>query len=72
MSKKIGNKLFIEEEVAEKCEYCGKIAELRPYGKNGANICFHCAMKDEKTAKDMFAKRIEGVNTIIVVDKSRS
>jgi hypothetical protein len=24
------------------CTVCGKIAELRPYGKNGAAICFTC------------------------------
>jgi|HubBroStandDraft_2_1064218.scaffolds.fasta_scaffold08372_9 hypothetical protein len=31
----------------DKCEYCGKVDDLRPYGKNGARICFSCAMKPE-------------------------
>lgn len=30
-----------------KCEYCGQIDELRPYGKDGAMICFDCGMKPE-------------------------
>lgn len=39
--------LCIESEPEEICEYCGKIAETRPYGKNGARICFDCAMSPE-------------------------
>lgn len=31
----------------EPCEYCGNVEELRPYGRNGAKICFTCGMKDE-------------------------
>jgi len=29
------------------CNYCNKLAELRPYGSNGARICFECAMSPE-------------------------
>lgn len=25
------------------CQTCNKESETRPYGKNGANICFDCA-----------------------------
>lgn len=35
----------------EKCDYCGKVDELRPYGKNGANICHDCGMKPENKAE---------------------
>lgn len=51
-----------EESAPRKCEYCGKIAELRPYGKDGANICFECGMKPEnkdtteKMINDLFDK----------------
>lgn len=68
MSKVIGDKLYVSPQKADVCEYCGKIAELRPYGKNGANICFECAMKDEETTKQMFAKRIEDVKHVIIGD----
>lgn len=34
----------------ERCEYCGTVDELRPYGKNGAKICFDCGMKPENKA----------------------
>jgi hypothetical protein len=28
------------------CAYCGKVDELRPYGKNGACICYDCGQKN--------------------------
>ena len=34
--------------------------ELRPYGINGANVCFDCAMKNEENAREMFIKRFGG------------
>jgi len=27
------------------CHDCGKVAELRPYGKDRARVCFDCLMK---------------------------
>lgn len=60
MSFKVGNTFVITQEEGGKCEDCGKKDELRPYGKNGANVCFDCAMKDEENAKAMFAKRLNG------------
>jgi hypothetical protein len=35
------------ESVPMPCEYCGNLEELRPYGQNGALICFDCGMKPE-------------------------
>lgn len=43
-----------------KCEFCGKVEELRPYGPNNENICFDCAMKDEKTTEAKFAEMLKG------------
>lgn len=48
-----GNVIVIgsnDESAPKKCEYCGKMEELRPYGINGANICFECGMKPENRA----------------------
>jgi hypothetical protein len=47
------NKIVIlgEESPDAKCDYCGKIDELRPYGKNGAKICYDCGMKPENKAQ---------------------
>lgn len=54
MTKRIGDIVIIEEEEPDFCEYCGKLAELRPYGKNGARICFNCGIKNrEETNKNM-------------------
>lgn len=52
MSKRIGNVVIIAPEPPAKCEECGTKAELRPYGKGGARICFNCAMSTpEKKAE---------------------
>lgn len=61
MTKKVGDTLFIYGEPDAKCESCGEVDELRPYGKDGANICYECAMKDKSTTKVMFVKRMNGV-----------
>jgi hypothetical protein len=60
MTRKSGKWLVVEVERDGKCEDCGQVDELRPYGKNGANVCFDCAMKDEANAREMFIKRFGG------------
>ena len=47
--------VIIAESEPMKCSECADISELRPYGKNGAWVCFTCGMKDEETAKTQFA-----------------
>ena len=42
----------------DKCDLCGEIAELRPYGPNGESVCFRCAMKDEEAAERAFEQRM--------------
>lgn len=39
--------VIIASEDEEKCEECGEIAELRPYGENFKKICYECMKKDE-------------------------
>lgn len=51
---------FISEEEDRKCELCGKIEELRPYGPNGERVCFNCGMKDEEAAKRQMNKYVFG------------
>ena len=50
----------IEAEAPAKCELCGEVKELRPYGPNGENVCFSCGMKDEAAARRGFNRLIEG------------
>ena len=50
----------IEATPPQECELCGKIAETRPYGPNGENVCFECGMKDEKAAIRAFKKLVLG------------
>jgi hypothetical protein len=67
MSKKLGNQFIIEKEKSDECEYCGKVAELRPYGRNGARICFECGMKDENkvTTDKQFDKVLNGIDVVV-------
>lgn len=50
----------ISVEPDGKCEFCGKVAELRPYGPRGERICFDCGMKDEETTKRQFSRHVFG------------
>jgi hypothetical protein len=34
------------------CSICGETAELRPYGKDGAWICYSCMMEDKDLQKN--------------------
>jgi hypothetical protein len=53
MTQRIGNIIIIEPEAEEKCELCGDIAELRPYGPHGERICYKCGMKNEELTDAM-------------------
>ena len=54
----------IAKEHKSYCELCGKLDELRPYGRNGELICFDCAMKDEVTTKKRFAEYVLGERNV--------
>lgn len=60
MTRKVGNKVFIEPTPDAKCELCGKIDELRPYGPKGENICFDCGMKNEEATSAAFDALVDG------------
>ena len=45
MSRNLNGIPIIEPEPDFICTECGKIAETRPYGKGGAEICHDCGMK---------------------------
>lgn len=48
------------------CTICGEFSELRPYGKDGAFVCFPCGMKDEETAMEQFEKQHGDADVILV------
>ena len=50
----------IEKEAVDRCQLCGAIAETRPYGPKGEEVCFQCAMKDEEAARRQFTKHVFG------------
>lgn len=49
----------IQAEVDSRCELCGTVAETRPYGPNGEEVCFACGMKDEAAAERAFLARMD-------------
>ena len=51
---------FIAVEPNGKCEECGKIDELRPYGENGKRICFKCGMRNEELVRKRMNNYIFG------------
>jgi hypothetical protein len=68
------NKVIIigAEVEHEPCEYCGKVDELRPYGKNGAKICYDCGMKPENvaTTDEAFRKVLTGESELPTKEQS--
>lgn len=62
MSHRNGNIVTIEVEEDGKCELCGIIEELRPYGPNGEEICYDCGMKNEEVTKRQCARVLLGIN----------
>ena len=55
-----------------KCDLCGTVAELRPYGPNGENICFECGMKNEEATQRQFHRLTDGALTIIDEEKEKT
>jgi len=54
MSRRVGNIVIIEEEPEQVCLLCGRIAETRPHGPNGEEICYECGQKNpEQTERQM-------------------
>jgi hypothetical protein len=69
MAERIGTTLVFTPSDPGVCEGCGKSAELRPYGKDGASVCIACADKDptNKRARMIAAltKLLEGVTHLV-------
>jgi len=49
-----------------KCQDCGCVAELRPYGPSGKFVCFDCGMKDEEEATRRFDALIAGADVVVI------
>lgn len=60
MSRNIDGVAVITNEPDFICFQCGKVAETRPYGPNGEEICFECGMKDEETTNRMMRIKLFG------------
>lgn len=64
MTHRSGNLVIVNLTAPRKCSDCGELDELRPYGKDGAWVCFKCGMKDEDEAKVQFSKLFNGERDI--------
>lgn len=60
MSRNVNGIPVIEAEPDFLCFMCGKVAETRPYGPNGEEICFECGQKDKATTERMMDKVLFG------------
>ena len=54
---------IIQETEPDKCELCGKVEELRPYGPNGENICVECGRRNHQTTLRQMHKLLFGEET---------
>ncbi len=52
--------LILSSEKPQQCDECGKIAELRPYGKDGACICFACGEKIPEVVEENMKRILNG------------
>jgi len=50
---------FTTDVKAATCELCEQVAELRPYGPNGENICFDCGNKDRTATEKQMHRRMK-------------
>lgn len=64
MTRKSGDVVIVEETGDAECTDCGQIDELRPYGPEGAWVCFDCMMKDEEEGTRQFNKLFDGQRDI--------
>jgi len=55
--------VIIEDEPARECELCHTVAECRPYGPRGEQICYECAMKNKETTDRQMARLLYGEET---------
>jgi hypothetical protein len=60
MSKRINDIGIICKEKEMICFECGKIAEVRPYGPNGSEICFSCGQKNPRETKIQMSMKLFG------------
>lgn len=60
IAEAIENGHLIAAQPPGTCEFCGKDAELRPYGPKGERICFACMMRGEDAAKVAFDRKVSG------------
>ena len=64
MTHRKGDTIVVTETAPAECTQCSKVAELRPYGKDGAFVCFQCGMKDEPEMEKQFNKLHDGSRDI--------
>lgn len=57
--------MYLEQTPPAICTSCGKLDELRPYGKDGASICYECGMKDIETTRAEFKKLLDEVDYLV-------
>ena len=60
-------------EEGEVCGRSGCAGDLRPYGPNGADVCFPCAMETPERkaeASSMFAAQFKACGGVVVIGES--
>lgn len=58
MSHREENKFVIAPQPYELCELCNTMADCRPYGPGGKQVCFSCGIKNPEIALTAFKKML--------------
>ena len=56
--------VVIVATASAECTQCFEVKELRPYGKEGAYICFQCGMQDESEMREQLGRLLDGSRDI--------
>ena len=56
MTRGVTGTVYSYTEGEQQCDFCGQVAELRPYGPKGECVCFSCMKQNEDAAKVQFSK----------------
>jgi hypothetical protein len=61
------DEFVIAMEAPSECADCGEVAETRPYGKDGAEVCYDCGMKDPAEMQRQFLLRLNGTKRVSIL-----
>lgn len=57
VAEAIDRGVLVQAQPPGRCELCGVVAETRPYGPRGEEICIECGRRDPEATERAMARR---------------